>query len=287
MSALLRFCTAILFVLVALVSANAQSFPFVIPGDDSSETITSRSELLHRPAGKHGFIRVEDDHFFAGEDRIRFWGMNLCFSANFPTHEVADFVAPHLAKLGINAIRFHHMDTQSSPSGIWGEVNSEGDRLLDPEMVDRLDYFLAKLHDNGIYANLNMHTGRTLLPEEGFPKLEGAPWWAGSNKWVMYYDKSVQAEVKQYCREMLTHKNPYRDNKRRCDDPGLAMVEMLNENYFTVKGYSLAHRLPKRYRGLESMARAAIWDNRCDDESLDQGSTSDGQRRVSTRWVEI
>ena len=246
-TSLLACCAVFLFLSTYSVGF-AQSFTFVIPGDDGSQSVTSQNNLLDAPAGKHGFVRVADDHFFAGSDRIRFWGMNLCFSANFPTHEVSDSLAPHLAKLGVNAVRFHHMDTQSSPNGIWGEVDDNGKRQFDPEMIDRLDYLLAKLHENGIYANLNMHTGRTLTEAEGFPKLTDVPWWANSNKWVTYYDKSVQNQVKQYCRDLLTHKNPYRDNKRRVDDPGLAMVEMLNENYFSTKGYSLAYRLPKRFQ---------------------------------------
>ncbi|TWU58439.1 hypothetical protein Poly51_12170 [Rubripirellula tenax] len=223
-------------------------FPFVIPGDDSSPTVTSRRSLLPAEAGDQGFVQLRDGHFFEGDDRIRFWGMNLCFPANFPTHEDADLIAPHLAKSGINAVRFHHMDMQSAPSGIWKPVGADGRRELDPEMVDRLDYFLAKLHDNGIYADLNLHVSRTLSPEEGYPKLEGVPWWADFNKWVMYYDGDVQAEVKRYARELLTHRNPYRQDRRRVDDPGIALVEMLNENYFSQQGYALYRKLPERFQ---------------------------------------
>lgn len=64
----------------------------------------------------------------------------------------------------------------------------------------------------------------------------------------MYYDKDVQAKVKQYCRDLLAHQNPYRESLRRVDDPGIALVEMLNENYFTKQGYDLYQRLPKRFQ---------------------------------------
>ncbi len=242
-------------VLVLLTApAIAQPFPFVVPGDDASDSITSRRSLLDAPAGEHGFIRVEGEHFFADDERIRFWGMNMCFSANFPSHDEADVLAPHLAKLGVNAIRFHHMDTSDSPNGIWDKVDASGNRPFDPEMVDRLDYFLARLHEQGIYANINLHVGRTLRSEEGFAKLEGVPWWASANKWVMYYDKSVQAKVKQYCRDLLVHENPYRGGRLRVDDPGIAMIEMLNENYFSQQGYSLAGRLPTMFQA--SLAKA-------------------------------
>ena len=74
------------------------------------------------------------------------------------------------------------------------------------------------------------------------------PWWAASNKWVMYYDRDVQAEFKRYCKDLLTHKNPYRNNLARVDDSGIALVELMNENFFSVKGYDLYRRMPARFQ---------------------------------------
>lgn len=244
-----------------LVRSNSElqaqsSFPFVVPGDDASSTVTDFSHLLHKPAGKFGFVEARDGHFYFRNDvsssevnreRFRMWGVNLCFGANFPTHEEADKIAPHLAKLGINAVRFHHADGHDAPNGIWGSYDENGVRQLSAEMVDRLDYFLAKLHELGIYADLNMHVSRQLTTREGYPVLEGAPWWAASNKYVMYYDPDVQAELKRFCKEFLNHTNPYR-KLRRADDPGIAVVELLNENYFSEQGYSLVDKLPERFR---------------------------------------
>ena len=100
----------ILLVLIACIStASGQSFPFVIPGDDSATSVVSRAGLLD-PIQPDEFVRVSESHFYVGDRRLRFWGVNLCFAANFPTHAEADKLAPHMAKLGINAVRFHHMD---------------------------------------------------------------------------------------------------------------------------------------------------------------------------------
>ncbi len=239
----LPFIVALLFFLTAV--SKGQSVPFVIPGDDSSVTATDFSRLLPKPAGSQGFVHVKDGHFFSGDQRLRFWGMNLSFGANFPTHEEADKAAPHLAKLGCNAVRFHHMDMQDAPNGIW-QTNEDGSRELSAEQVDRLDYFLARLHENGIYANINLHVSRTLTEAEGYPQLEGGQWWAESNKWVMYYDPDVQKELKKYCRDLLDHTNPYRKLKRT-DDPGIALIEMLNENFFSVKGVTLLKHLPDKF----------------------------------------
>ena len=253
---LLLFSTCLVLIWPEKTSVAQSSFPFVVPGNDATSTITDQSHLLHRPAGKFGFVEALDGHFYFPKDnstnnprgqRLRMWGVNLCFGANFPTHTEADLIAPHLSKLGLNAVRFHHADNSDAPSGIWGSYDAEGIRQLSPEMVDRLDYFLAKLHEVGIYADLNLHVSRQLTEREGFPVLKDAPWWAASNKYVMYYDRDVQAELKRFCREFLTHSNPYR-NLRRVDDPGIAIIELLNENYFSEQGYSLVSKLPERFQ---------------------------------------
>ncbi|MEM6688367.1 MAG: hypothetical protein AAF664_03000 [Planctomycetota bacterium] len=246
----IRFATLIIWLFggFGTTALLAERFEFAIPGDDTSQTVLSLRPLLGEPIGQTGFVEVRDGHFFREGKRLKFWGMNLCFAANFPSKDAADFIAPHLAKIGCNAVRFHHMDNQAAPSGIWAKELVDGRRVLDAEMVDRLDYFLAKLHSNGIYADLNLHVSRELSPEEGYPVGGDGPWWTTYNKWVMYYDPDVQRELKRYCRELLLHRNPYRGGLRRVDDPGVALVEMLNENYFSEQGYDLYRRLPLRYQ---------------------------------------
>lgn len=227
--------------------AQVSLVPFHIPENDASKTVTSFAANLPAKAGANGFVSVSDGKFAIAGKRQRFWGVNLCFGANFPTHEEAKKIAAHFRKLGINIVRFHHMDMQNAPEGIW-RMKEDGTREFDPDQIDRLDFFLNQLHENGIYANLNLHVSRTLNEAEGFPVLtEGVNWWTGSNKWVMYYDPDVQRELKKYCRNLLTHENPYR-KLRRVDDPGIALVEMLNENFFSRKGTEILKRLPKKYQ---------------------------------------
>jgi len=247
-------CTILLAILSLLIVGYAQTeviaqkslVPFHIPGDDGTETVTSFASNVPLDAGSQGFVEIRDGKFSLGGKRQRFWGVNLCFSANFPTHEQATRIAAHFRKLGMNIVRFHHMDMQDAPNGIWRTLEN-GKRELDPGQIDKMDFFLNELHKNGIYANINLHVSRTLTEAEGFPKYQSGLWWTGSNKWVMYYDPDVQRELKKYCHDLLTHENPYR-KLRRVDDPGIALVEMLNENYFSVKGIELLKRLPKRFQ---------------------------------------
>ena len=227
-------------------SLRAQSVPFFVPGDDASKTVTDFSGLHHKPAGSKGFVSVRDGKFYVGSQRLRFWGMNLCFGANFPTHAEADKVAPHLAKLGINAIRFHHMDMLDAPGGIW-KTQTDGTRILDPEQLDKFDYFIAKLAEHGIYSNINLHVSRTLTEAEGFPQIKDGPWWSSFNKWVMYYDPDVQSQVKEFCRQLLNRKNKYRRGIELTDDPAIAVYEMLNENFFSRQGVGFYQVLPPKF----------------------------------------
>ncbi len=83
-------------------------------------------------------LEAHGGHFYQGEQKVRIWGVNLCFGANFPTHEDAAQVAARMAAAGVNSVRLHHMDTSRWPAGIW---NAQDGRTIEPQALDRLDYF--------------------------------------------------------------------------------------------------------------------------------------------------
>ncbi len=197
----------------------ADMFPFVLPWDDATPGITNVSALLDKPAGDAGFVTARDGHLFAGPKRVRFFGVNLAFGGNFPTHADAEKVAARMAKFGINCVRFHHMDTGTAPGGIL----QKDKRTLDPESLDRLDYFIAQLKKNGIYANLNLHVG---LEYPGFQKWEGA---AGYFKGVDNFFTPMIGQQRDYARALLAHTNPY-TGRAYVDEPAVAFIEINNEN---------------------------------------------------------
>ena len=224
----------------------ADRFPFVIPGDDATKSATDFSGLSPKAAGADGFVRIQSGHFFAGPERLRIWGVNLCFGANFPSHEDAERVAAHLAKLGVNGVRMHHHDTDASPRGIWGPIVG-GRRTLDPVMLDRQDYLLDQLNRHGIYANLNMHVGRTFTAAEGFTA-QDLPLDVQYSKYLIYFEPRMRALLKDFCRDYLMHTNKYR-GLARAADPGIAIIELSNENSFSKFGPDIAAKLPEPYRG--------------------------------------
>jgi len=242
-------CLSIFLLLCGVVAASLfaeDRFPFVIPGDDAVPSVTDMSHLSPVPAGADGFVSIRNGKFHTRRGRLRIWGVNTCFGANFPTSEEAEKIAAHLAKLGVNGVRMHHHDWFDAPAGIWKEV-ADGRRVFDPGQLDRQDYFLDQLHRRGIYANLNLHVSRTFGEEEGFLS-KGLPRAAQFDKYLLYYEPRMRERLKEFCRAYLTHENPYR-KLRRVDDPGIAVLEITNENSFSTRGPEIAASLPEPYRG--------------------------------------
>ncbi|HEY3320836.1 MAG TPA: carbohydrate binding domain-containing protein [Planctomycetota bacterium] len=205
-------------------------FPFVLPWDDAAPSVANLSGWLHKPAGKFGHVRAGDDgHLYAGKERIRFFGVDLAFSANFPQKEDAEKIAARMAKFGINIVRFHIMDMRHFPEGIFAR-NSVNTREFDPEALDRLDYFAAQLNRNGIYVYLCLLNYRAFNAADGLPKeIEqlGDPF--QGRHVIGFYDARLLELQKEYARQLLSHKNAY-TGQTYAEDPAVAFVEINNEN---------------------------------------------------------
>ena len=195
------------------------------------------NSLLPAPAAINGPITARDGHFFSGNTRTRFLGVNFCFAASFPTHADADIVAARLARFGINIVRFHHMDTQPYPGGLF-EGNTD---QLSKEALDRLDYLIAALKKNGIYANLNLHVSHSFSRALKLPGANEAP---TADKLIDLFDPTLIEAEKKYARELLTHVNPYTGSAYTAE-PAVAMIEINNENsLFTWTGEKGIEDLP-------------------------------------------
>jgi hypothetical protein len=209
------------FLFASAAVQAAEMFPFTLPWDDASESATNVSWLNDKPAGRDGFVRVKDGHLFTGEKRLRIFGVNVCFGANFPRHEDAEKVAARMAKFGINCVRFHHMDMFSAPNGIFAKDG----RTLDAGQLDKLDFFIAKLKEHGIYADLNLHVSRT-YPDRPREEKRGLP---DYDKGVDNFHAPMIALQRDYARDLLTHVNKY-TGKAYAEEPAVALVEINNEN---------------------------------------------------------
>lgn len=180
------------------------------------------------PAGKHGPLTVTPDGHFAFEKQpgrsVRFWGVNLCFSANYLANDEADLLAIRLARSGYNTVRFHHYDSQLIRKG--------GDSWeLDPEKLDRLDYLFAAMKKRGIYINIDLYSAR------GFSAAESAAFGFGSElgkakahfKAIVPINDTAFESWARFATNLLSHKNPY-TGLTWAEDPALIGICPLNEN---------------------------------------------------------
>lgn len=194
-------------------------FPFRITRDDVAPSIVDCAPLLHRPAGRFGHVTARDGHLHTRNGRLRLFGVNLTTGACFPERSEVERVARRLARMGVNAVRFHHMDAS------WANdlLMAEDRETLHPDKLDRLDWFIAQLIDQGVYINLNLHVSREY--PQGV-RWEGMP---DFFKGVDLFVPELLASQRSCARQLLTHRNPY-TGRRYVEEPALALVEINNEN---------------------------------------------------------
>lgn len=222
------------------ISSHAQDskdewYPFDFPKRlDPNSPLNIGKLMLDAPAGKHGFVKVKDGHFyFEDGTRAKFWGTNLCFNANFPDKKQAEMLADRLAFFGFNAVRLHHMDYYFEPRGIFKDIapaykspQSKESGHLSEKQLDRLDYFISLLKARGIYVDVNLLVTRRFTEADG---LKEADQFSNGAKPASMFDRRLIELQKQYAKDLLTHYNPY-TKMRYCDDPAIALVEITNEN---------------------------------------------------------
>jgi len=213
-------------------------FEFVIPDLDSSATVVDMSFLNPEPAGKAGYITLKDGHFADGNgEKIRFFGTNLTFGSCFPDKETAVALAARLRKLGMNVMRFHHMDNQSAPGGIWDKEK----KSLDPDQLDKLDWLIYQLKMHGIYTNINTHVSGN-YPGMDYKGIEQFNY----GKTIDQFYRPYIEKQKDYAKMLLTHKNPY-TGTTYTEEPAVAFVEVNNENSL-LSSWSLLPQLNREHK---------------------------------------
>jgi hypothetical protein len=209
--------------------SGANAFPFVLPWDASpTGSAADASSLNVGPAGKNGRIVVRQGKMFESGTgkRIKFFGTNVGASAAFPSKADAPKIARRMRVLGINLVRFHHLNNGWDPNGtIWkkGRTHIE----IDPVQVDKMDWFIACLKKEGIYTNINLQTAREMVPELGFP--ESVRQIPNFQKKIDKVNRKMIGYQKEYAKDLLDRVNPYTKLKYK-DDPALVKIEINNEN---------------------------------------------------------
>lgn len=298
------------------VSAGPDWLPLEVNLDIEPGSAVDFSRVLprHEPAGKFGRLVVTAQGKFAFENRdtpVRFYGVDLCCSAQYLPHELADRLADRLVRLGYNAVRIHHYERELLEPAP-GEMRFKTDRL------DQFDYLFAALKKRGIYVTTDLYVSRLIPLADVYPTQPASAGKGGSvsparaDQWTFenfyrvgpgYFDVQnykmavfvndrAYENFKLFSRALLEHRNPY-TKLRYADDPGLASLSLMNEdcpgNF--IGGVSGKIRddwqrawnrwLAKRYPNRESLA-AALGELAKDEDPAKENVPLPGTRRANT-----
>ncbi len=183
------------------------------------------SRYADAPAGKYGPVIVSKTGTFTFRDkpdkRIRFFGPNLVFSANYLSKQEADKFADYAAQMGYNSVRFHHYESMLQ------DQRANDSLTFNPENWDKLNYLFAKLKEKGIYICIDLYASRVIKPGdniEEYKKFTGQ-----ELKGLIPLSPSAMANYKAFARKLLTTKNPY-TGLTWAEDPGLYSLNLVNEN---------------------------------------------------------
>jgi len=244
--------------------------PGADPFDDGAEL--DLRGMNERVAGGSGWMRRDGGGLRLGSgDRVRLWGVNLSAANAAQDRASVDYLARRLAKLGVNAIRYH------SPL-----FTDDPDRP-DPRRIEQLQYLVAAMKRQGIYTTLSFYfpLWYDVKPEhgiEGFESIENKKPFG-----LIFFDPTLQRMHRQWLDAALRSENPH--GPPLAEEPALAMVELVNEDSFffwtfTPQNVPEPHwsRLEKRFGewlveryGALDAARAA-WDgDRADRDAFDAG----------------
>ena len=148
--------------------------------------------------------------------------------------------ARRLAMLGFNLVRLHHHDTTGWVVPTVIDKHLPNSRMLDRNGIDRVDYWIKCLHDNGIYVWLDMHSYRQFRDGDRqtelgtiatFQEFSGKRF-GNQVKGFCQYDPVVQKLMIEFQEKYLNHVNRY-TNVAYKDDPTIAFALITNENDIT------------------------------------------------------
>jgi hypothetical protein len=228
------------------------------PSKNVTAGVIDMDSWLDRPAGKHGGVRMVKDRFeFEDGTPTKFWGVNLSYTASAPDRETAELTAARFAKYGINAVRMHKFSYPKDQMGI-GDPNDS--TRMDVQGLDRLDYFVSRLKEHGVYFGWSHTYGFHVVPGDRKRLLayeEIAKALKGNTYAFIHFAEDVQDLLIEMVVNLLRHRNPY-TGRTYADEPALCFIELQNEDdiffYTSENAFNACPTYKKRF-----LARFASW----------------------------
>lgn len=224
-----------------LVSSDAEvkvdvARPVVVKAGDEWTALDYRKDIIagsaldfsamglqDAPAGRHGWLKNVGGHFeFERSPGVvrRFYGINLCFGANYPDHALADRLTTRLVRLGYNTVRVHHYERDL--------VRGAKDRMaFSADRLDRMDYLLAKCREKGLYITTDLFVSRPVAWRDIGIDRDGEIPMQMLKGFFVLHERAFE-NWKEFSRRLLNHVNPY-TGLAYVNDPALPLLSMINE----------------------------------------------------------
>ena len=214
-----------------------------VPIDDTTDVIPgsaldfSKLGWVDAPAGKHGRVVAKGSHFeFENMPGVpqRFYGCNLCFSANFLSERDADELCSRMARLGYNALRIHHYEQELCDP-------KDGTTILPAKMAE-LDNLLNACIRHGLYLTTDLFVSRPVKWRAcGIDRDGDIP--MDQFKELVLFDEKAFANYTAFARAFLCHVNP-KTGRRWADEPALGFLALVNEGNPGNHGYGFMSTQP-------------------------------------------
>lgn len=218
------------------VPVDQAAWPTDILDWNSSPVDLAFLNAPEKPAGKRGFLKAENGRLvFEDGTAVRFWGTHLTSYALFGTPP--DNVKQHarrLSELGFNLVRLTHHDSPWANPNIFGDRGAADTQTLSPAMLEKLDWWIRCLKEEGIYIRLDLHVQRPFTAGDGLEGFEeiskGRPW--VEIKGYNFVNASILQAMQRFNEAFISHRNVH-TGLRYKDDPAIVAMLVTNENDLT------------------------------------------------------
>jgi hypothetical protein len=189
-----------------------------------------------RPAGKRGFLVARAGRLaFEDGTEARFWGTNVNAYALFATStEGVRQQARRLSRLGFNLVRINSFDSPWVNPNIFGDQAAPDTQTLSPAMLEKIDWWIKCLRDEGIYVWLGLHEERQLKAGDGIDGFDeirkGKP--TADVQGYSYVNPSIRQAMKRFNEAYVNRRNAHTGLRYR-EDPAIVAMLITNENDIT------------------------------------------------------
>ena len=221
------------------IKAGKEWIPLCVAADIEPGSALDFSKLrgTEAPAGRYGRPVAKGTHFeFENLPGVpqRFYGVNICGDANTPDLETARAFAVRLARVGYNAIRFHHHETSL--------VGKDG-VTLDEEAMKRFDGLVAACVENGIYMTTDLYVSRRPISYWSIGIDQDGTVEMNEFKELVQVHEGAYSNYLQFARAFLAHRNVY-TGRTLAEEPALGWISLVNEGNLGNHGFEIMRKHP-------------------------------------------